>query len=417
MSDDVNSNHAAPADAGRHSLGSAPEAQRGIIRRFVDWNVRWGFDALDGHRWSRQFVREISKPFQGGKIQGYIWKGWLALVAYNVLVGVLAALDALVANAGASSSSGVGSLFQFSTESLPAKWMKEILGSGLPYLNNTTPDHVSSMSTVLGQMLSVLNAGALALGGFMVLYGFVAGVAQTAHEGEPLGRRWSSLWVPIRLPIGVGLLVPISGGFSAAQLIVVWLALVGSGLADTVWQKGVNALASGSAVINSPTVDGTNFAKNLLMNLVCEKSYLLQDVAAPELATNPIKTETYTGGGRTTTRTMKMYQIDFSAAGVNGACGYAHLIEEVQTLTVTGGNSNQINPSFDLNKIKTYQNAVYAEQKRVFLELKKDLAPIADSIAKANKPNSTTAMPTDAAAFNAAVNYARAQAHRPESAG
>lgn len=57
--------------------------------------------------------------------------------------------------------------------------------------------------------LGILNAGALVLGGILAAYVLAIGTMQTAHDGEMLGKQWSSMWVPIRTSLGVALVVPL----------------------------------------------------------------------------------------------------------------------------------------------------------------------------------------------------------------
>jgi conjugal transfer/type IV secretion protein DotA/TraY len=89
----------------------------------------------------------------------------------------------------------------------------------------------------LAGALGVWNAGLLFVGGVLLAYGIIAGTMQTAHDGEVLGKRWSSMWMPIRTSIGVGAIVPTGAGYCVIQTLVMWLALQGVGLADTMWSK------------------------------------------------------------------------------------------------------------------------------------------------------------------------------------
>ena len=61
------------------------------------------------------------------------------------------------------------------------------------------------------KLLQVFNAGVLVIGGILVFYTLVAGTLSTAHDGEMLGKRWSSLWVPIRTTLGAAAIMPTMG--------------------------------------------------------------------------------------------------------------------------------------------------------------------------------------------------------------
>ena len=90
---------------------------------------------------------------------------------------------------------------------------------------------VDPIAGVLGKFNSVvLFVGAILLG-----YTLVAGTMQTAHDGEVLGKKWSSMWVPIRTSLGIAAIVPVGSGYCVIQYVVMWLVLQGVGAANLVW--------------------------------------------------------------------------------------------------------------------------------------------------------------------------------------
>lgn len=94
-------------------------------------------------------------------------------------------------------------------------------------------EQVKALFDTLAPAFLVINGAGLALGIFILMYSIVAGVTQTAHEGQFMGKRFSSVWLPIRLVNGVALLIPVWGGMAAAQKIVLWFAAaMGIGLAN-----------------------------------------------------------------------------------------------------------------------------------------------------------------------------------------
>jgi conjugal transfer/type IV secretion protein DotA/TraY len=132
----------------------------------------------------------------------------------------------------------------------------------------------------LGEALAIFNACCLTVGGLLAAYTIVAGTMQTAHDGEMLGKRWSSMWVPIRLAVGTAAIVPI-GSFCAAQMLVAWLAIQGIGLADNVWSAFTrSSFASQSlASATAPTPNASRLAFGMLRSQVCIKGFerLTQD--------------------------------------------------------------------------------------------------------------------------------------------
>lgn len=89
----------------------------------------------------------------------------------------------------------------------------------------------------LMNVIGVFNSIALIVGGILVVYTLVAGTMSSAHDGEVLGKRWSSLWLPIRTALGAAAIFPINGGYCFLQKVIMWLALMGIGGADALWSK------------------------------------------------------------------------------------------------------------------------------------------------------------------------------------
>lgn len=127
---------------------------------------------------------------------------------------------------------------------------------------------------VVGVMFKVLNTIALTVGVFIVIYTTVMGVIATAHEGEALGKKWSSLWVPLRMVIGVAALFPVKTGYSFLQILIMWVVLQGVYAADKLWTVVLTYVqASGGSpysTISIPTIGLESQFKNLFQNLVCQ---------------------------------------------------------------------------------------------------------------------------------------------------
>lgn len=127
-----------------------------------------------------------------------------------------------------------------------------------------------SGSSALGGMFGQLNALALLIGSVITMYGFLAGTMATAHDGAVLGKKWSSMWVPIRLAVGISLMLPMSGGWCGAQMMVAWLAgqgMAGAGLAFDAYNKEYIAPQSALSI---PQVDGIHdLASKVLASASC----------------------------------------------------------------------------------------------------------------------------------------------------
>lgn len=160
----------------------------------------------------------------------------------------------------------------------------------LVYLANIfgTVDGVlsSSGSQVFGHLMGVFNLTVLALGSIVIMYTLIVGTLNTAHEGEFLGKHWSSIWLPVRATIGMTLLVPKTSGFCLMQIIVMWVVVQGVGAADKVWNEALDYMNMGGQLIakqsSSETIYSINSASNpayngataLLTGQVC--AYMMQ---------------------------------------------------------------------------------------------------------------------------------------------
>lgn len=127
----------------------------------------------------------------------------------------------------------------------------------------------------LGEALLLFNGCVLMVGGVLAAYVMVAGTAQTAHDGSMLGSKWSSMWVPIRLVVGIASIVPAGGAYCVAQMLVAWLAIQGIGLADAVWSAFTHsAFASQSiASATAPTPTISKLAFGMLRSQVCIEGF------------------------------------------------------------------------------------------------------------------------------------------------
>lgn len=122
--------------------------------------------------------------------------------------------------------------------------------------------------------LGIFNAGMLTIGGLIAAYTLIVGTMQTAHDGDALGKQWSSMWIPIRTVLGVSLVVPVSGGYCVAQLLFGFLIGQGVALADNVWSGYIDATSTPKGLaptIVMPAV--AELAKGVLISQLCVEGY------------------------------------------------------------------------------------------------------------------------------------------------
>jgi hypothetical protein len=123
-------------------------------------------------------------------------------------------------------------------------------------------------------MFTIFNAGIMAVAALWFAWTAMAAVAQTAHDGEFLGKRFSSLWMPIRVVLGATAIVPIVNGFNLAQVVMMWGALTGVTIADNTWSAVVGGLGKGVFAVGEQHPQSTAKAEsmnNMLRLLTCVK--------------------------------------------------------------------------------------------------------------------------------------------------
>lgn len=96
----------------------------------------------------------------------------------------------------------------------------------------------------VGQILLMVNLTILAAGIFWLTWNILAAITQSAWDGEFLGKRFHTLWMPIRNAIGIAMLIPAFGGWGAAQLILYQAAKMGAGAANIAVANGAGAFTA-----------------------------------------------------------------------------------------------------------------------------------------------------------------------------
>lgn len=99
-------------------------------------------------------------------------------------------------------------------------------------------------STLLGNLFVIFNAFVFMIGALWASYGLLSGIVETANSGEALGKRLSTVWLPIRMVTGIVGIAPIFAGYSLAQVFIVSLAGLGIGVANMMWTGAITDAAN-----------------------------------------------------------------------------------------------------------------------------------------------------------------------------
>lgn len=261
---------------------------------------------------------------------------------------------------------------------------------------------LSDQSPIAG-ILKLFASVCLLVGGIMLAYVVVVGTVSTAHDGEMMGKRWSSVWVPIRLAVGVALTLPIKAGFCGAMLIVIWIATQGIGAANLAWSGfATSGVASGDLLVqpHNPRIEA--FAAQTLSALVCVEAInhvisqtSVQQAMGATPATVSFEKETMGNIGYTFglvgSPIVKKDLINFGGGAIDKAgCGQV----QIESKTTGGGGLNVLgeagsNRMLDikwvgLQKSIVPPSATEAAHRQAVVSLIEGLRPLAKAIVKAD---------------------------------
>lgn len=116
--------------------------------------------------------------------------------------------------------------------------------------------HDSNPDPTMGALFKAVNLGILVFAAALFLYVSVVATLHSAEDGEILGKRWGSAFVPLRMSIGMAAIFPLSNGYSLVQIIVLWLATNGVGFANWASELTMENFANNQGmVLTSQLID------------------------------------------------------------------------------------------------------------------------------------------------------------------
>lgn len=105
-----------------------------------------------------------------------------------------------------------------------------------------TPFHIALQS-----MFQFYSMGLLVVAVLIFLYFVIVVIGETATSGTPFGQRFQNIWVPIRIVMAIGLLLPLNYGMNTGQYIGLYAAKYGSGFATNAWNTFNEAIIASAA--------------------------------------------------------------------------------------------------------------------------------------------------------------------------
>jgi conjugal transfer/type IV secretion protein DotA/TraY len=118
---------------------------------------------------------------------------------------------------------------------LIASWLRGVFGDLFSPVG--VDGGASTVPTILSSLAGVMNLVVLCGGALILTYHTAAGVMHTAHEGEFLGKKNSTLWGPLRVVLAVVGMAPVFKGFCLLQVMVAQVALGGISVANYAWER------------------------------------------------------------------------------------------------------------------------------------------------------------------------------------
>lgn len=148
-------------------------------------------------------------------------------------------------------------------------YLRQVFGTVIDSIVSDSNARNAATDSTLGAMLQPFNSAVLFLGMLYMVYTTVKGTVDSAHDGEFLGNRMSSVWVPVRAVAGTGMLLPLASGYSLIQVLVLWLAIQGIGIGDATLVAGLDYVQSSSLVARPNLPETRPLAANILRFETC----------------------------------------------------------------------------------------------------------------------------------------------------
>jgi conjugal transfer/type IV secretion protein DotA/TraY len=136
----------------------------------------------------------------------------------------------------------------------------------LSQLFGEVPGVLEGNTSPLSEMFMIFNMAVFTVAVVMVLYGVVSGIMHTAHSGEIFGGK-TTIWYPLRVVYGLFGLMPIFGGWTLPQILMITLMTLGVGVADKTWDIGWRFLLSNvdHLIVANPSSAGRDDAIQAIM--------------------------------------------------------------------------------------------------------------------------------------------------------
>ncbi|MBV8061802.1 MAG: DotA/TraY family protein, partial [Alphaproteobacteria bacterium] len=245
---------------------------------FTQDSVHLGLGEVMSRAWSslRPSVADIPRYllFFGVLSSIVFCGGAIIIIAFSLLLGQ--------AHADTTDTTSTSSNTFFSpvddSHDLALAWVRFIF-QGQPVYNylsygQVVPQLVNVQAALLKALAFYADA-ILVVAAFILFYHLTTMIISTAHHGEIMGKKADKVWAPIRLVIALGLLVPVAGGLSSGQMIVIKVSEWGSNLASQTWKIFMDALVKEDQnPINAYAPSAKKVVADTMMTYACQQAYV-----------------------------------------------------------------------------------------------------------------------------------------------
>lgn len=199
------------------------------------------------------------------------------LLAWITMAAVLYMIFGLIAPAYAQTGPVVADLAQYAESTPRGDWSLKLWIGILGDFANNPLAVAGEPATLLGRLFMYFNGAIFAVSTAWIGWGILKGTLGTATDGEALGKSISSVWYPIRTVVGVSGGLPLLGGFTLLQGVLMSAALIGIGIANYMWRAAVAdptmvQLVGTTAITGAPAVRPSqvvNAAGSMLRSNLC----------------------------------------------------------------------------------------------------------------------------------------------------
>ena len=190
----------------------------------------------------------------------------------------------LPAQGGSSAALGGTMLFPLASQDLSYQLLQMVFGHEVTDIANgqwtgspsaTKPGQTTQTGTgsIMAAGFGIYNMAILIVVALMTVWGTLTGILHTANEGEWLGKNGSAFWVPVRIVLAGAMLLPVLGGYSVIQGVVIWGSLEGAAVADAASNVMIQEFVARPQVTAPMPPQGRQIAAALLASQSCANYY------------------------------------------------------------------------------------------------------------------------------------------------